>query len=358
MPQVFRKLIFCVFFLGVICLLPVCPTAFAESTDTVEEVKTEPAKDEVKKEEEKKLTKAEKKALRKKARKERKERLIKDLDDAYALINKDMYERSLWIDNFFGDDRLEAEGPSGFFMRWKTELSLSNKEDAQLKRRISLNFKLPKTTKKLRVVFTTEEEDRLDDFNANRSGNYHTTEDNLKLRYNFTDKLKKNFSADVNFWKIKFRYRHDFKMKNEKLFRITQTATFDHDDGFEESTELDLEKRISDKSFIRFSGGGKYIDEENKFEWGAAASYYRQGTLNEGISIDIGISGDNRAETTYNAYKIGSRYRRNFFRPWLFFEVEPEFIHSYIEDTLDHQNELKITFRIEVLFSQEKHEKL
>jgi hypothetical protein len=34
--------------------------------------------------------------------------------------------------------------------------------------------------------------------------------------------------------------------------------------------------------------------------------------------------GVNHPEWTIDNYRVGTRYRRNFYRPWLFFEIEPE----------------------------------
>jgi len=135
------------------------------------------------------------------------------------------------------------------------------------------------------------------------------------------------------------------------LLRFTEYAFWIDNEGFKETSRLDLEYAISAATLLRFSNSATYVENRVGVDWVSELSLYRQLSPKDAISLDISAWMPTRPEAQWNNFRVGSRYRRNFFRSWLFYEIEPE-ISWPRNEFRDRTSVSAITFLVEVQFAQ------
>ncbi|MBI4714934.1 MAG: hypothetical protein HY760_03180 [Nitrospirae bacterium] len=108
------------------------------------------------------------------------------------------------------------------------------------------------------------------------------------------------------------------------LIRFTETALWRYTERFTEISQLDLEREINTFLLLRLSQYAAYTEDTPGITWNTGISLIRELSSNSAVSYDVSTWGVNHPEWTVQDYRVGSRYRRNFYRPWLFLEIEPD----------------------------------
>ena len=273
------------------------------------------------------------------------------IDKLHDGFTGNIHKSALWFDRFFGEERTEEEGQPGIFIRWRSDFEWKEGGDVIYRRRIHANFTLPNATEKLRLVFTGEKENNLSDIHIDDTLDAGYEKEKLKFRYNFLDSITKRINIDVGAWTVKLRYRNEYEFYNDKLFRFTQSVFWDDSERFGETTRIDLERRIDDSSLLRWSTSGTYSETSEGLEWGSAVSYFCQISSRNALSFDLSVAGVTEPVSVVQNYRAAIRFRRNFYREWLFYEIEPE-IDWPRDDDGNRDSVMAITFRLEVQFKK------
>jgi len=93
---------------------------------------------------------------------------------------------------------------------------------------------------------------------------------------------------------------------------------------FTDTTQLDLERKFTTFTFVRWANNVTYTEGRAGVSWNTGVSLFTQLTPKSAISYDTSMWGVNHPDWVIQNYRIGSQYRRNFYRAWLFFELAPE----------------------------------
>jgi hypothetical protein len=83
-------------------------------------------------------------------------------------------------------------------------------------------------------------------------------------------------------------------------------------------------------------------------EWGTELSLLRELSSQRSITLVGGLYGATNVNDVVGTYRILARYRRNFWRPWLFYELEPELFWSRRDDR-NYPTNYALTLRLEVI---------
>ncbi|MCK4838367.1 MAG: hypothetical protein KAS94_06155, partial [Desulfobulbaceae bacterium] len=125
-------------------------------------------------------------------------------------------------------------------------------------------------------------------------------------------------------------YRRLLHIGGANVIRFKQIGFWDSVNDLGETSRLDLERALAHEITGRLSLIGTYYDYEpnsetnNGLNWGVETSFFKHLTTKTAASFDLGAYGVTRPGTRATRYRIASRIRTNIFRPWLFFEIEPE----------------------------------
>jgi hypothetical protein len=149
------------------------------------------------------------------------------------------------------------------------------------------------------------------------------------------------------FVRSRFLYSHDFS--DVALMRFGET--FFLKNGYQpgETTEFSLERLIGRDSVLRWASTGTASQEIEGFEWGSELSMIRQLSPLSAVTLMGGVYGNTLSSALVSNYRVAARYRQNFLRSWLFYELEPEMFWPRNGDGRYPAN-LAFTLRIEVVF--------
>ena len=180
----------------------------------------------------------------------------------------------------------------------------------------------------------------------------------LGVRYDFFTWLRSLVSIDTGIRInipldpfVRVRYQYTIPFADVYLARFSETAIWRYVEHFDETTQLDLERKLDTFRLLRWSNYTTYTEGTAGIKWTTGISLLEELSPKSALSIDTSMWGVNHPEWTIDNYRVGTRYRRNFYRHWLFFEIEPEV--TWPKKANGHRDpRFAITFLIEVQFGR------
>lgn len=274
-------------------------------------------------------------------------------------------EPVVWFDSFFGDERFEEESLPTSFVRWRNDFRWDERDGFEYRTQLLSSIHLPKATRKLRLIITGESDENITEIipeELGEIGGAGRDEDNrldVGLRYTVIEKPKSSFNLQASvrfdfplepFARARYRYTHP--LSDRSLARLTQTLFWEREDGFGETTRLDLERLLDERTLLRWANAATFSESTDGVEWGSNLGWFRQFDLKTAVNVDVGAEGETRPDYEVTNYRITARYRRNFYRPWLFYELVPEVYWPLDEDTDERDTVTAFTLRLEVQFDR------
>jgi hypothetical protein len=262
------------------------------------------------------------------------------LDQTHDFVDKNLCEPAVWFDSFFGEDRvLEDVRPSAFVKlresaRWTDGQGLTYIPDFTYRYRLP---RLERLLKKARLVieskstadkFTTQPGQAIDPGLDPATGTRSPT---IGVRTDFLTWLRSLVSIDTGIkahWPLdpfaRLRYQYTKPFAEVYVIRFNETALWRYIEHFTETSELDLERKITTFTILRWSNFATYTQGTAGVAWNTGLSLITQLTPKSAISYNASMWGVTHPDRIVQNYRIGSLYRRNFYRSWLFFELSPE----------------------------------
>lgn len=294
--------------------------------------------------------------------KEQQEQALKAADESQVEVSERLYKFSTFVDNFFSNSEFEQESEDSR-LRVSIDSEFQEHADPSVQPRLNLSLPLSNTKKKLRLLLeSNDDENQLQEnpnVNSNLAGN--TTEESfssaLGLQILADAKFDIRGDVGIKFYTpidpfTKIRVRRTFKMDTVEM-RLTETLQWRDSEGNSSDLKMEMEYPFRSSYFFRSYSNLTYWDVDSY--WAASQSFTLYDQLNEKtvIAYSIGIQGQNENEThdkkidIVNYYWIETRYRKNFYKDWLFYEVTPGFIYprEYDFDAL-----AKLELKLEAVF--------
>jgi hypothetical protein len=290
--------------------------------------------------------------------------LGKTMDETHARIERGILKQTVRFDNFFGSVKPERLLNTRYDIRLRNSLRVEHGGELTSGTSIRANITLSKISERLRLFIAGEDEPGL----ATQSlpedpGNpgFDRTSPaahfaNTELRYELIRKPDMNLflGAGVRFVLpievfARSRLQYTRKLGNISLMRVTETFFVKNTDFIGETTEFSLERLFGETTLLRWSNAGTASEEIEGLEWGSELSLSRQLSPKSAITLTGGVYGNTISSSQVENYLILARYRRNFLRSWLFYELEPQVSWPRSPDG-SHPATLAFTFRIEIGF--------
>jgi hypothetical protein len=272
-------------------------------------------------------------------------------DRVQQSISQGINSAAQWVDSFFDDERYIAEDATTK-LRLRQSLFLEHGESPEHKTQVGLSIKVPRTKKRLRLFVGSEEEstktpdtlfNRVESRDEQSAAGVQffaksTTRQNLSL----TTGVK--FDSQELFVGPRYRLNVDLK---DWLFRVTQRVRWFTSNGWEATTRLDFEHLLSDTLFFRHTVDGRWREEDEGYQYEIRPSLIQQLHSRKAIEYQWNTLFKTRPNHRLEISVLRMRYRRNFFRPWLFYEINPQLA---VRNDEDFKPKLGVTFQIEIVF--------
>jgi hypothetical protein len=274
-------------------------------------------------------------------------------DETQIYVNSQFCEPALWFDNFFGSDRVFLEGAAGTYIRWRNDFSYDEEEYFTFNTDISFSVELPVLEDRLRLTFESDEDEALRDI---APGNDQETTNSLGLQLDVAENVRSKFNINVSFTpRVRLRYRYTYPVYETITLRLTQELQREKA-VHSARTLFDFEKLFKNQLFFRSSSEAKLSEEFDGVDWLQAFVLYQRVNKKTSLSYEISANGITDPLTLATNYRAAVRFRKNFHRRWLFYEISPELTWpvSLDEDrqliVKNRRSKWLIFFRFEVHF--------
>lgn len=265
--------------------------------------------------------------------------IMRTIDEKHAGIERSILDRVIRFDNFFGNIKTETIRHPDYLIRWQNSLRVEEGSHFKYRTNVRAGFTLPKISQRLRLVITGENEAepsaaKLPEDPGNPGFDRtlpNTRLVNTELRYEMyrVPSFDVFFGAGVrvkypleSFARTRAQYTH--KLGDVTLLRVGETLFWKNTEKFGETTEVELARQLNPKTLLRWSNAGTWAQESQGLEWGTELSLLRELSPKSAVTLSGGLFGVTRPAAVVQTYRILTRYRRNFLRTWLFYELEPE----------------------------------
>jgi hypothetical protein len=260
-----------------------------------------------------------------------------------------------WMDDFFGAPVRDAERADTFIRTIFID-DWDQRDAHDLRVRVRGQISLPKVTERVDLVFSGEEAEQT------LTEEERASESDVGLRVNVRDGKRSRFDATVTVRSGPallpgVRYRYQLPVSDNSWARFTQRLQWHTNDGYRSLTNFDFNYALDDHSVIRWGGRLRYREDREYWDLNTGFTYRRWNDDHEdypsAIEYYVVMSGRDRPESFATNYRVGVLWRKQFFRDFLFFEVEPNY--NWRRDEFEDQREgvLGIVLRLEIMLDDD-----
>jgi len=274
-------------------------------------------------------------------------------DGTQAYVNSQFCEPALWFDNFFASERVLREGVAGTYIRWRNEFIYDEEEAFKFNSDLSFSVELPGMQDRLRLTFDSDEDETLRDVTP---GGNQAQASSLGLQLDVAKNTRSKFNISVSFSpRVRLRYRYTYPVLQTVTLRLTQEVQ--REKAINSSrTLIDFEKLFENQFLFRASTEGKLSEEYDGVRWLQAFILFQRVNKKASLSYEASVNGITQPTALALSYRLGVRFRKNFHRKWLFYEIAPEMTWPVTLDAQTQQiakgrrSKWLIFFRLEVHF--------
>lgn len=277
-------------------------------------------------------------------------------DHTQIYINSAFCEPALWFDNFFATQRVFEEVSAGTYVRWRNEFIHDEEEGFKFDMGLNASVELPYFSHRLRLTFESEDTDteELRDVTPGASGS--DSNGTISLRFDVKENDRSKFSLSVTpSPRIRLRYRYTYPATDTLILRATQEIQRRKQVN-SARLQFDLEKLLLQPLLFRSSTETKVSEEYDGVDWLQAFIFYHRLNHKTSMSYEFSANGITEPVSLTTNYRAGIRFRRNFHRPWLFYEFVPEYTwpislnDNRSEVLVERRSKWLLFFRLEVHF--------
>lgn len=282
------------------------------------------------------------------------------VDRAHHAFSRGLCWPTQWLDGVFGDADDQSRGVAGTSVRVVGAQLFRDDGERDSDVRFRVRVHLPNLEHRLSLVLASERE--FEDENAGLQGSPETTGDNednaarAGLRWVLATADNMDIDMDVGvrsdiklYWRG--RYRQQRQVSEYWSARLEETVDWRDLKGWRSRTVVDFDRPLSrhrlfrSTSFVEISE--ENIQEGRGWRWQQSAVLGVELNRREALRYLVSMDGFTRPNTRVENYRAGVTYRRNIWRPWFFYELEPYLLWPRERD---FDTTTGIVFRVETLF--------
>jgi hypothetical protein len=290
------------------------------------------------------------------------------IDVGHAFIEHRIFAPVLRIDRFFSDERDLEPDRARSFLRWRNQLRFAEHTVSPgYTTTFSANLRLPGLNKQLRRFRIEVAGQTRDAFTAlfpgenPQPGELPEPEENVGtadagLRYRIWETLQSNGDLGGGvlvrlppgvYGRLRFRFVEPLGQRF--LARQALTLFWRTDTRFGTTGSAEIERPLARTVLWRLSGSSTISEVSRGVEWSGDLSLLATFRGRVGTQLGTGISGATDAPTRYDTSRVYARVRRDFYRRWIFLELEPEYAWPWTPERGRHAA-WGVALRLEVQF--------
>lgn len=278
-------------------------------------------------------------------------RFVGWLDSQHCLLSNRATASAQWLDGLFGD----WHGPEDARARVRTVVHQHWDEAYGLHTGFSLRAStdLPNARQRFRLV-VSDEEDLLktDEESLDRPSNFSAA---IRWLPDYVSRVRYTFDLGLHstpeLYARAKAYRR-WRIGHNALMHFTETLRYGAQDKGRALSQLDLERATGGNSVFRWSNSLLYREAETEpvgLRWAQDWVVLHRIGDRRSLSWGAGLEGVQQPEWSLSRKGLFVLYRQSFWRPWVYYELEP---HLDRRRDLDWKSNPSLTVRLEAQFGQ------
>jgi hypothetical protein len=286
------------------------------------------------------------------------------LDVGHAFLEERLFTPVLVLDRFFSDERdVEAERARSF-LRVRNALRVRQHGTPAYALDVRATLRLPglnRRLERLRLVIAGQAEDMVNGIyypelaGAQRLGPNQQGAANAELRYGAWDGLYSHVDLGAGlllelpvgaFGRV--RYRASVPLGRWVLGRMALAGFWRTDTRLGTSLDASIERPVGSIALVRLAGTSQLTQRSRGVEWGSELAGLRALGPRTAVSLAASMQGATDAPVDVDRYRVYARFRRDIYRRWIFYELEPEVAWPWELERGGRFREYAITFRLEL----------
>lgn len=294
------------------------------------------------------------------------------LDVGHAFIEHRLFAPVLRVDRFFSDERdLEPERARSF-IQWRQELRFQQyRSTPSYTTTVGANLKFPGLNQELRKLQVEITGQTRDAFTALFPGDHASpgevpTSDatfgtaDAGIGYRLFETVASGVAThgDLGAGVIvrlppggygRARLRFAESLGSRFLTRQAVAGFWRTDTLFGTTASGEIERPLAFSTLARLAGSTTVTERSRGIEWGGDVSLAGTLRAHVGAQLGFGVSGATRAPVDVDVYRFYLRLRRDFYRKWIFLELDPEYGWPWAKD-VGRRGTWAVVLRLEVQF--------
>ncbi|MFN2287792.1 MAG: hypothetical protein ABR578_05620 [Chromatocurvus sp.] len=269
------------------------------------------------------------------------------VDSSHAYVTENAQALSEWMDQFFGDENYNQEQAESL-LRLQFVNGWDSDQGYDPRLRLQGKLQLPRISRRLDLVFSDQaqddedlDDDRLDD----RVGLQYLLREGKRSRFDTTLGLTSSGLKPG----VKYRNRGD--IVDEASYRFIQRIQHEQDEGFYGTTQLDFNYKQDADTVWRWSQRGLWGEKSKGVEWRSRLALRQRHLLESKRPLAVEhfllVDGVTRPDAFVRNYRLGTVFRRQVYRPYMFVEIEPSYSFLKPDASSGRDGEWGIVLRLE-----------
>lgn len=269
------------------------------------------------------------------------------VDSSHAYVTDSAQALTEWMDHFFGDETYNLEQAESL-LRLQLINDWDSAEGYDAKPRLRGKLQLPRVSRRLDLVFSDQAQDD-EDLDDDR------LDDRIGLQYLLREGGRSRFDTTLGLTtsglKPGVRYRNQGAIVDEVSYRFIQRVQHETDEGVYGTTQLDINYKQDSSTVWRWSQRGIWGEKSEGVEWRSRLAL-RQRHLTDSerpLAVEhfLLINGVTRPDAFVRSYRLGTVFRRQVYRPYMFVEFEPSYISRQLQADSGRSGEWGVILRLE-----------
>lgn len=285
-------------------------------------------------------------------------------EETHDRLERGIMQQVLRLDDFFGKANNLKEQHTAYQLRWRNSLRWQQGSGLDVGSTLRANLELSRINDRLQLAISgAGKPDQTTPTLPEDPGNpgfdrtlRNARIVNTELRYQLMRTAQANLFLGTGFdlalppeFFARARYQRLDRVGQFYLLHFGETIFVKNPDGFGETTELSAERSLDPKTLARLALSGTVSQEIKALEWGTELSLLRELSPKSAVTVTGGVYGNTSIDDWVTNYRVLATYRRNFLRPWLFYELEPQVAWPRSEDGR-FPTTFSVTVRLEIVF--------
>jgi hypothetical protein len=284
------------------------------------------------------------------------------VDGTYDALAVRVESTARWVDGFFGTERAEVEANFSYLrltpsIGWDTDEGTSGNIRARGK------LDLPNSKQKLSLILAGEgdqnalqisnadEQDLLLDDRSGEDGSIglqFLAQENRKYHTSFNATLTSGGQP-----RLSMRVRRTFEPSDELYGFVSARPYWHSEDGFGVRFNTQGNRALGERTLLRLTASAETYEDREDWEWDSGAALFHRLESRAVVALSFQVNGISSPSWKAETYTLGPLYRQSFYRPWMFWSLQP-FVRWNTPEALNSSRDHGVVLELDMFIGEQR----